>query len=135
MTKKDPLTLIYSRFAPTRPPTHWSGVFSATSYGSVCPQTFPQTSNATEALLSMSRRRLEYLRNTKTRLTKQAEDCLNLNIYLPHNTSNKKRGNRYLLYFLIHFSKLKMFLIRGDLHQICHVVMLVIRIDNILQIF
>merc|ERR1719369_2623148 len=35
------------RFAPTRPPTHWSGIFSATSYGSVCPQTFPKISNAT----------------------------------------------------------------------------------------
>ena len=32
----DATTMI--RFAPTRPPTHWPGVFSATSHGAVCPQ-------------------------------------------------------------------------------------------------
>ena len=78
----------FLRFAPTRPPTHWSGVFSATSYGSVCPQKFPEISNTTEALASMSRRRLDYLRNIRVRLNKQSEDCLNLNIYAPHSSGN-----------------------------------------------
>ena len=77
------LLLIFSRFAPTRPPTHWSGVFSATSYGPVCPQTFPHTSYATEALLLL-RRRLENLRNTQICLDKQSEDCLNLSAAFDH---------------------------------------------------
>ena len=77
----------FVRFAPTRPPTHWSGVYAATSYGSVCPQKFPEMSNTTEALLTMSQSRLDYLRNVRIRLNKQSEDCLNLNIYIPHTAT------------------------------------------------
>ena len=79
------LRVCVSRFAPTRPPTHWSGVFSATSYGAVCPQNLPHVDNTTLALQRMSRRRLVYLRNVKNRLHHQSEDCLNLNIYISHD--------------------------------------------------
>ena len=73
------------RFAPTRPPVHWTGVLSATRHGAVCPQQLPDTANTTRALRTMSRRRLSYLRSVKRSLGQQAEDCLNLNIYLPHH--------------------------------------------------
>lgn len=46
-----------------------------------------------QALLSMSRRRLDFLRNTKIRLNKQSEDCLNLNIYIPHEAARQQKGD------------------------------------------
>ena len=69
-------------------------MFSATSYGSVCPQKFPEISNTSEALATMSRRRLDYLRNLRVRLNKQSEDCLNLNIYVPHSSGKSDAKGR-----------------------------------------
>ena len=71
------------RFAPTRPPVHWSGIRSATSHGPVCPQAFPDISNASDAITRMPLKRLQYLRRIQPKLIHESEDCLHLNIYVP----------------------------------------------------
>ena len=50
----------------------------------------------------MSRRRLDYLRSIRVRLNKQSEDCLNLNIYVPHNAGKgDEKGTLFLNIFLL----------------------------------
>ena len=90
------------RFAPTRPPVHWTGVLSATRHGAVCPQQLPDTANTTRALRTMSRRRLSYLRSVKRSLGQQAEDCLNLNIYSPAASPARSRYRRLPVIVFIH---------------------------------
>ena len=86
-------------------------MLSATRHGAVCPQQLPDTANTTRALRTMSRRRLSYLRSVKRSLGQQAEDCLNLNIYLPHHQGQDaaqpgQRSAYYTNYFvlLLHIS-------------------------------
>ena len=78
-----PLFDLIFRFAPTRPPVHWSGIRSTTGYGPVCPQAFPDISNASVAITKMPLKRLQYLRKIQPKLIHEAEDCLYLNIYVP----------------------------------------------------
>lgn len=73
----------FHRFAPTRPPVHWSGVRECTSHAPVCPQTFQHINNMTEALQKMPMRWLQFLRKVKPKLSQQSEDCLHLNIFVP----------------------------------------------------
>ena len=80
------------RFAPTRPPVHWSGIHSTTGYGPVCPQAFPDISNASVSIKKMPLRRLQYLRKIQPKLIHESEDCLYLNIYVP-------KGGKLILYF------------------------------------
>ena len=80
------------RFAPTRPPVHWSGIHSTTGYGPVCPQAFPDISNASVSMTKMPLRRLQYLRKIQPKLIHESEDCLYLNIYVP-------KGGKLILYF------------------------------------
>ena len=80
------------RFAPTRPPVHWSGIHSTTGYGPVCPQAFPDISNASVSITKMPLRRLQYLRKIQPKLMHESEDCLYLNIYVP-------KGGKLILYF------------------------------------
>lgn len=82
-----------SRFSPTRPPTHWTGVRQSFSPGPACPQVFPKIlSNASEALLRMPRQRYAYLKTTQARLeARQSEDCLYMNIYAPSESKPSEK--------------------------------------------
>ncbi len=67
------------RFAPTRPPTHWSGVLLAQSPGPVCPQLAAEEAG----------RAANLTREQAALLANQAEDCLTLNIYVPHQAEGE----------------------------------------------
>ena len=77
-----------SRFSPTAAHPPWSGILQAISYGPACPQQFPANmDNMTESLDKMTRQYWQYLTRVKDSITHQAEDCLYLNIFRPHNVS------------------------------------------------
>ncbi|XP_068213660.1 LOW QUALITY PROTEIN: fatty acyl-CoA hydrolase precursor, medium chain-like [Palaemon carinicauda] len=73
-----------NRFSPTRALSQWVGVHEATHFGPSCPQRFPDLSNETEALTRMTKDRYDRLRKYQPTLKRQSEDCLYLNIYVPH---------------------------------------------------
>ncbi|XP_068213760.1 neuroligin-2-like [Palaemon carinicauda] len=73
-----------NRFSPTRALSQWVGVHEATHFGPSCPQRFPDLSNETEALTRMTKDRYDRLRKYQPALKRQSEDCLYLNIYVPH---------------------------------------------------
>ncbi|KAG8191524.1 hypothetical protein JTE90_019588 [Oedothorax gibbosus] len=71
------------RFMPPVTSPHWKGVRVADSYGSVCPQKWPDIKNETETLGRMPLGRLKHLQRLLPMLTNQSEDCLYLNIFAP----------------------------------------------------
>lgn len=71
------------RFMPPVTGALWSGVKVAEKFSPVCPQDLPNIANETEALKTMPKGRLDYLKRILPHLQNQSEDCLYLNIYAP----------------------------------------------------
>uniref|UniRef100_A0A182FB68 COesterase domain-containing protein n=1 Tax=Anopheles albimanus TaxID=7167 RepID=A0A182FB68_ANOAL len=71
------------RFEAPKKLSPWTGTKLADTYGPVCPQSFPDISNRTAALLSMPKGRYQHLKRLLPLLANQSEDCLTLNIYVP----------------------------------------------------
>lgn len=65
------------RFMPSTGAPSWFGVKTADSFGPVCPQKLPDVH-----LISIFRK--TYFLRLKEHLQNQSEDCLYLNIYVPH---------------------------------------------------
>lgn len=66
------------RFMPSSGAPSWFGVKTADSFGPVCPQKFPD-------IRHISIFRKSYFLRLKEHLQNQSEDCLYLNIYVPHS--------------------------------------------------
>ncbi|XP_063708725.1 neuroligin-1-like [Culicoides brevitarsis] len=82
-----PYGVVPQRFHAARDHDGWNGTLVADKFGAVCPQMFPHMQNKTAALLRMSSLRYDHLKRLIPDLQHQAEDCLNLNVYVP------SRGN------------------------------------------
>ena len=74
------------RYVPPVTPPPWKNVRQASRLGAVCPQNYPDISNVTEALKTMSKQRLATISNLIKYLRNQSEDCLYLNIYSPYQS-------------------------------------------------
>lgn len=66
------------RFMPSSGAPSWFGVKTADSFGPVCPQKLPE-------VRKLSAFRRAYFLRLKEHLQNQSEDCLYLNIYVPHS--------------------------------------------------
>ncbi|XP_023290587.1 neuroligin-4, X-linked isoform X2 [Orussus abietinus] len=75
------------RLKPPAAPKSWSGVKLADTFGAVCPQKYPDISNASSAMGQMPRGRYLQLLRLLTHLRNQSEDCLYLNLYIPGSGS------------------------------------------------
>ncbi|XP_041783182.1 neuroligin-4, X-linked-like [Anopheles merus] len=89
------------RFEPPKKLPPWKGTKLADTFGSVCPQSFPDISNRTAALLSMPKGRYQHLKRLQPLLANQSEDCLTLNIYVPGSGSRGLEAP-YSIFFYIH---------------------------------
>ncbi|KAJ9588865.1 hypothetical protein L9F63_017838, partial [Diploptera punctata] len=76
------------RYRPPAPPLIWKGTRLADTFGSVCPQRYPDISNRTAALLMMPKGRYNHLKRLIPLLANQSEDCLFLNLYVPGSVDN-----------------------------------------------
>uniref|UniRef100_A0A182IJN3 COesterase domain-containing protein n=1 Tax=Anopheles atroparvus TaxID=41427 RepID=A0A182IJN3_ANOAO len=89
------------RFEPPKKLPPWTGTKLADTFGSVCPQSFPDISNRTAALLSMPKGRYQHLKRLLPLLANQSEDCLTLNIYVPGSGSRGLEAP-YSIFFYVH---------------------------------
>jgi neuroligin len=71
------------RFMPPVAPLPWRETRLATVPPPACPQRFPDLSNKTKALQSMTAQRYTFLQKMSAHLSNQSEDCLYLNFYVP----------------------------------------------------
>jgi hypothetical protein len=88
------------RFMPPVTPSYWKQTKQASRFSPVCIQKVPDIRNQTEALKTMSASRLEYIKRLQPFIKNQSEDCLYLNIYVPHNPTS---GQCPFTSFAIHF--------------------------------
>ncbi|XP_026764290.2 uncharacterized protein LOC113522706 [Galleria mellonella] len=75
------------RFMPPVSALPWSGVKMATRFAPVCPQSLPSIKKGNPPTLE----RQNYMNRLKPFLMNESEDCLYLNIYVPHRETKSKK--------------------------------------------
>ncbi len=75
------------RFMPPGAPLQWTDTLSAFHLKPVCPQMPPNLDSTTQKKMSPERNVL--FKRMKSYLKNESEDCLYLNIYVPHTTQSE----------------------------------------------
>ena len=77
------------RFMPPGAPPRWSETLNAFNMKPACPQMFPDLDHTVTSTSKLSPDRNIFIRKLKQFLKSESEDCLYLNIYVPHESDRK----------------------------------------------
>ncbi|ODM98712.1 Neuroligin-1 [Orchesella cincta] len=91
------------RFMPPVAPLPWGGTRLAVALPPACPQKFPDISNRTKVLQTMTLQRYQLIQKLIPNLANQSEDCLYLNVYVPTVPSGEEiRPGKFAIVLIIH---------------------------------
>jgi len=85
------------RFMPPGAPPRWSETFNAFYMKPACPQMFPDLTRTNR----VSPERVIFIRKLKQFVRTESEDCLYLNIYVPHDENGKTQSIESIPVYLI----------------------------------
>lgn len=80
------------RFMPPGAPPSWTDTYNAFEMKPVCPQMFPDSNSNIGSRNRVSPERSIFIQKMKPFLKDESEDCLYLNVYVPHSNNSKSNS-------------------------------------------